>query len=159
MKNIPCGHSKRSAFTLIEVMVAVMIISVVISALLQMMGNSSHQFSKVKTDSDIGQYASFLIASPDYGFENKSVSLYKLSDDFNLDSHLSSRLKNAKAKLMYTELESIDMSEFDEEKTDSEEELVNDEEKQVSSGLIFEIGKSTLQFDSSSTSLLRLRIQ
>ena len=147
----------RRAFTLLEVMVAVMIISVVVAALLQMMGNSSHLFSKVKTDSDFGQYASFLIASPDYGFENESVTLYKLSDEFELDSDLRSKLKKLKAKLIYTELESIDMSEFDEEETDSEEKY--GEEKEVSSGLIFEIGKSTLKFENSSTSLLRLRIQ
>ena len=130
----------RNAFTLIEVMMSVMIISVVIGALLQMMGNSSNLFRKVKIESDIGQYASFLIASKDYGFENKRVTLHKLSDEFELDSELRSKLKKLKAKLLYTELESIDMSEFDEEEMDSEEELeaVNDEqEKEVSSGLIF----------------------
>lgn len=161
-KNISCNQSKRKAFTLLEVMVAVVIISVVIAALLQMMGNSSHLFSKVKTDSDIGQYASFLIASKDYGFEDKRISLDKLTDSFDLDSPLRSKLKNQKAEIIYTELEAIDMSEFDADGEDDEqsnESADYEEEKEVSSGLIFEIGKSTLKFENSSTSLLRLRIQ
>ena len=81
----------RKAFTLLEVMVAVVIISVVIAALIQMMGNSSNLFSKVKTESSFGQYTSFLIASPDYGFEDKSVTFDKFTDEFELDSQLRSK--------------------------------------------------------------------
>lgn len=149
--------SNREAFTLLEVMVAVMIISVVVAALLQMMGNSSHLFSKVKIESNVGQYASFLIASPDYGFENKSITLDKLAEDFKLDSQLRTELKKLKAKLVYTELESIDMSEFDTPK--AEDTIDNEEDQTVSSELIFEIGKSTLEFKDASTSLLRLRVK
>ena len=152
MKDIPSCQSKRNAFTLLEVMVAVVIISTVIASLIQMMGNSSHIFSKVKTESKVGQYASFLIGSKDYGFEDKRISINKLSEDFELDSDLRRRLKQTKAKLIYTELESIDMSEFDESSDDSS---TND----VSSSLVFEIGKSTLKFKDNSASLLRLRIQ
>jgi len=154
--------SSHSAFTLMEVMVAVVIISVVIAALLQMMGNSSNIFSKIKTESDVSQYASFMIASKDYGFENKSVTMDKFSDNFLLDTYLRRDLKKLKAKLVYTELEAIDMSDFDEEASDDdtrEEDLTTTDEQQVSSGLIFEIGKSTLVFKNGSTSLLRLRIQ
>lgn len=160
MKNIPCRQamSRRSAFTLMEVMVAVMIISVVIAALLQMMGNSSNLFSKVKTESTTSQYASFLIGAKNYGYEDKKVDLYKLTDEFDLDSELRSRLKKLRAKLIYTELESIDMSDFSEE--DSKKGDTSTEgDKEVSSGLVFEIGKSTLKFKDNSTSLLRLRIK
>lgn len=153
-KSIPCGQSKRNAFTLMEVMVAVVIISIVIASLLQMMGNSSNLIRNVKTNSDTSQYASFLIASPDYGFENERITIDKLADTFDLDSKLRKKLKKLKAKIIYTELDRIDMSEFD-----SDEDLENEqEENQVSSGLTFEIGKSTLKFEDSSVSLLRLKI-
>jgi len=147
----------RRAFTLIEVMVAVVIISIVIAALLQMMGNSTNIFSKIKKDSTIGQYISMLVSSQDYGFEDKKITLDQLSADFEFDSHLRRKLKSIKTRIIYTELESIDMSEFDE--NTSEEVIEEDESKQVNSSMIFEIGKSTLKFKDSSVSLLRLRIQ
>ena len=157
--------SSRTAFTLMEVMVAVMIISVVIAALLQMSGNSSSLFSKVKRESNIGQYSSFLIATTDFGFEDKRITLDKLTKGFSFDSQLRSELKRQKVKIIYTELDSIDMSEFDADESTlddiSEEEKGNAiiDEKQVNSGLVFEIGKTTLKLGEASSSLLRLRIQ
>jgi len=45
---MPKRHCNNSAFTLIEVIVAVMIVSVVIAALLQMRGNTSYKFLEIK---------------------------------------------------------------------------------------------------------------
>ncbi len=137
-------------------MVAVVIISIVITALLQMMGNSTNIFSKIKTDSDTGQYISLLLDSKDYGFENKRIGLDRLTETFELDRDLQRRLKNMKAKVIYTELQTIDMSEFDEE---SDEQESDDAKEEVSSALVFEIGKTTLKFKQSSSSLIRLRLQ
>ena len=149
----------RRAFTLLEVMIAVMIISVVIAALIEMGGNSSHIFAKIKTDSKVGQYASLLINAKNYGFEDKTISLDKLTDQFQLDRELRERLKSQKAKIIYTKLESIDLSEFDAEESELDDlDDGSGEEKQVNSNMVFEIGKTTLKLDHTSTSLLRLRL-
>ena len=138
-----------------------MIISVVIAALIQMGGNSSYTFSKIKTDSNIGQYASLLINSQKYGFKDDTMSLDKLTNEFRPDAQLRRRLKAQKVKIIYTKLESIDMSEFDAEKSelDGAGDTTEDEQKQVNSNIVFEIGKTTLKMNDTSTSLLRLRLQ
>ncbi len=155
----------RAAFTLIEVMVAVMIISVVILALLNMQGNSSFIFSKLSKDAEVNQYASFFIANADYGFEKQDVRLDELLKDFDLQNQLRRELKNIKAKIIYQEIERIDMQEYEENNESVE---VVDEQgvvKQVQSGMAFEIGKTIIKIhkestkESPSTSLLRIRLQ
>ena len=138
----------KDAFTLIEVMVAVMIISVVIMALIQMYANNTHIFSSMKKQTKINQYSSLLISNDNYGFENKNIDLHDLVDDFDLEYKLRRELKGTKAKILYQELETLDMSEQD-----------SDEEIEASSGMVLEIGKSIIQTQESSTALLRFRIR
>lgn len=138
----------KNAFTLIEVMVAVMIISVVIMALIQMYANNTHIFSSFKKQTKINQYSSVLISNDNYGFENKRIHLYDMVRDFDLEDDLRRELKELKVKVIYKELQTIDMSEQD-----------SDEEIQTSSGLVLEIGKSTIQLEESSSSLIRFKIK
>ena len=138
----------RSAFTLIEVMVAVMIIAVVIMALLQMYANNTHIFSSMKQQSKINQYSSFLISNDNYGFKDKNIYLHALVRDFDLENDLRRELKETKIKMLYKELETIDLSDQD-----------NDEDIEASSGLVLEIGESTIQTDDGSTALMRLKIR
>ncbi|MDX1808589.1 MAG: prepilin-type N-terminal cleavage/methylation domain-containing protein [Sulfurospirillaceae bacterium] len=133
----------RAAFTLIEAMVAVMIISVVVIALFQMHSNNTHVFSLIKKQSRTNQYASFLIAHDDYGFENKNIHLSDLLKDFRLEDKLRIQLKNTKATLIYQKLQQVDLSK--QKDTDNLD-------------MFLEAGKSVLKVDGSSTSLLRLRI-
>jgi len=134
----------RKAFTLIEVMVSVIIISVVIMALLQMRGNSSHIFLELGKRIEINQFASFIIGNNNYGFENKATTLDKLLDDFEVDSDLRRKLKRVKVKILYRERERIDMSE--------------DSDEDVNSSTVFEIGKTILKTEKSSVSFLRLKL-
>lgn len=138
------------AFTLIEVMVAVLIISVVIMALLQMKGNSSHIFFELSRGVKINQFASTLLSNKDYGFENKNTTLDKLLDDFEVTNKFSRELKSLKVEVIYQKLELIDMS----EQSSSKENVA-----EISSPIVFEIGKTTLKMDSSSIGLIRLRAQ
>ena len=138
----------KNAFTLIEVMVAVMIISVVIMALIQMYANNTHIFSSMKKQTKTNQYSSLLISNDDYGFKDKSINLNDLVSDFDLENSLRRKLKERKVKVIYKELEIIDMSEQE-----------SDDESEVSSSLALEIGKSILQTEDSSTALLRFRIR
>ncbi|OIP55183.1 MAG: hypothetical protein AUK54_04340 [Helicobacteraceae bacterium CG2_30_36_10] len=147
----PFPHAK-SAFTLIEVLVSVMIISVVIMALIKMNANNTHIFSSLKQQTKTNQYASFLIANEEYGFENKSVLINDLLSEFDLQNDLRRELKNIKAEIIYQELQLIDMSEEDST-------LETAEDTEVTSNIILEIGKSILKTDESSTALLRIGIQ
>jgi len=135
----------RKAFTLLEVMVAVLIISVVIMALLEMRGHSSHIFSSLTQKLEINQYLSFLVSNNDYGFEQDTITADKLLKDFDLDTNLRQSLKKIKVDLLYQELNSIDLNEQGDEN--------------LSSSMIFEIGKTILKTDKSSVSLPRIRLQ
>lgn len=145
MKRFVSAYNMRRGFTLIEVMVAVLIISVVIMALFQMRGNSSHIFLNINKKLQTNQYMSFLISNTDYGFEKKNITLDMLLDDFDVESDLKLELKKVKVQVEYQELKQIDMSEQ------------NDEN--ITSNVIFEVGKTILKSDLSSASLLRFRIQ
>ena len=146
-------HKARNAFTLIEVMVAVVIISVVIMALLELFANNSKIFSMLSLKSENNQYKSLLISSTNYGFEDKKTTLYELVREFDLESDLRQELKAKKVQLIYQELEFIDMS----------EESIRDEESEQESSqapsMVFEIGKSVMNFENSSSSFLRIRSQ
>ncbi len=155
----------RSAFTLIEVMVAVMIISVVILALLNMQGNSSFIFSKLTKDAQVNQYASFFISNQDYGFENKNVRMDDLVKDFDVENSLRRELKSVKVEVIYQELEKIDMQDYDSSEDQVDEYDEQGVLKQNTSSMAFEIGKTILKVkgndvkQDASTSLIRLRMQ
>lgn len=154
------NKKSNSAFTLLEVMVAVMIISVVILALMTMYGNSTHIFLALKKKSKVTQYGSFFVSNTDYGFEKKDTSIDELVTEFKLEDDLRRELKNKKVKIIYQELENIDMREFDgsKDETDDETRTSGNMEEQ-SSNIIFEIGKTILKIDDSSVALLRLQVK
>jgi len=153
----------RSAFTLIEVMVAVVIISVVIMALLELFSNNTHIFSKLEKENKVNQYLSFLMYNSDYGFSDEKLTLYDLIADFDVENDLRQELKNQKVEILYQELDSIDMSEYDpneDEDNPINDEVINTKEKeQGSSNLVFEIGRSVLKSQDSSGSFIRIRLQ
>jgi len=142
-------QKKRSAFTLIEVMVSVMIISVVIMALLKMYANNTHIFTSLKKQIITNEYSSFLISNANYGFEDKHLDLYKLLDTFDVESDLRRKLKSQKVELRYEVLRSIDLSEQDD----------GEEEGQGNSGLVLEIGRDVLKNKNFSVALMRLQIK
>jgi len=143
-------HFKR-AFTLIEVMVAVMIISVVIMALLKMYSNNAHIFSLIKQEIKTNQYVSLLIGNDAYGFEKKHIVMYDLVKDFDVENDLRRKLKSLKTDIIYTEVDSIDLSE------DTGEEEGG--ESQSSSSVVLEIGRDTLKTKNFTTAIMRLRIK
>lgn len=137
-------------------MVAVLIISVVILALMQMYGNYSHIFSTLKQKTKVTAYGSFFLSNRDFGFERKSISLDELVSDFKVEDELRRELKDKKIELIYQELEQIDMSKFD---ASNDEEDEPEEKPEVNADMIFEIGKSILKVDESSVAMLRLQIK
>jgi len=131
----------RRAFTLMEVMIAVMIVSVVIASIIEMRGNSTFMYEKIDKNKQINQYLSFLVANEKYGYEKESTTMKNLCDDFELDSELRREFSDIKVDIDYKELETLDMSEYDE-----------------NSELIIEIGKSILSSQDASTSFIRIRL-
>lgn len=131
-----------------EVMVAVMIVSVVIAALLQMRGDTSNKFFNIKKMLDTNQYNSFLISTDNkYGFESSNIDMKRLVDNFKVQSDLRRKLSSMKVKLKYKTLQVIDTSEF------------NSDEQNATTGIIFEIGKTELITKKFSSSLIRIRVQ
>lgn len=141
----------KSAFTLIEVVVAVMIISVVIMALIQIYSNNTHIFSAYKKQINTNQYLSLLISNEDYGYENNTLYLDDLVTEFDLDDELRKRLKDKRVKLIYQELRRIDMIERDDEN--------RDETSKTDSDIVLIIGNSILRTKDSSSSLIRIQLQ
>ncbi|CAI6147405.1 MAG: hypothetical protein SPLUMA1_SPLUMAMAG1_01968 [uncultured Sulfurimonas sp.] len=142
---------KRRAFTLVEVMVAVVIVSVVIAALLQMQGNTNHKLFNIKEMMKTNQYNSFLLSLSDkYGFESSKMDMKRLVSEFELESDLRRRLKGMKLELYYEELTTIDTSELDASSHLNET---------SNTSLIFEIGKTTLKTKDFTTQVIRVKIQ
>ena len=144
--------NSKEAFTLIEVMVAVVIVSVVIVAMIQMYANNTHIFISLQKQSKTNQYSSFFIGNEEYGFEDKTISLDDLVRDYDLHNDLRRKLKEIKAELLYTEVETIDLS----ESSPGEDEDLNDES---SSTMVLEVGRSVLKTENASSSLLRFKIR
>ena len=153
----------KKAFTLIEVMISVLIVSTVIMALITMNGNNTHIFSSFKKQTQINQYTSFFISNKEYGFEDDSVDLDDLVSEFDVEDELRKELKEIKVDIIYQIIDEIDMSDFEENEDDSEEDMqeyeTEEETKEVTSSLIIEIGKTVLKVKDSSTSLLRIKVQ
>lgn len=143
--------SKREGFTLIEVMVAVMIISVVVAALLQLQSNNTESFRHLRQIQRNLQHLSLLSGSK-YGYENDTITLDRTLDRFDIEDDLRRELKAVRVNLLYQPLERIDTKEFDvalgETNASSTEE----------SPLVIEIGRTVMQLPSGSVSLMRIRL-
>jgi len=135
----------NNGFTLVEVLVAVMIISVVIMALLEMQGNTTHIFSRLKNNTKTQQFTSFFISNTKYGFDKNSIYLDDLLKDFKMEDDLRRELKEIKVKVSYEKLDYFDG--VMEKKDDSETEN------------LLEIGKTTFKINGVSSSFLRLQIR
>ena len=160
---MPKLKKTRAAFTLIEVMVAVVIVSIVIAALLEMQGNTNFKFLQIKEMMKANQYTSFLLSQGvDFGFEEESFDIKRLVDDFDMESDLRRKLSSIKAKITYKELTIIDTNEFVEgEDSDNPESYEDEETQTASTGIILEIGKTMLQSKKENIDehLIRVRVQ
>jgi len=128
----------RKGFTLIEVMIAGMIISVVILGLIRLFANNTHAFMQLDKKVHRNHYLSTLFAMQKYGFEEKTTTMHELLNEFEVEDDLRRELKNIRVDLAYQKLEVVDLKKPD---------------------MVFEIGKSILKFDDTSLSLMRVKLQ
>jgi len=147
------------AFTLVEVLVSVVIISVVIGALLQIFSNNAFTFRSVNTKITETNRVTLLIGNTLYGLEDDKVPLDELLKEFNLEDELRRRLKKVKVEILYTELQSIDFDDAAEaiaQDSDEDQGLIQDA-AEASSAL--EIGRTTMIIDHQSSSYVRIKFQ
>ncbi len=139
-----------------------MIISIVISSLLQLFSNNSHNFTAIQEKIGQANKTSLLLGNKVYGLENKKVDLAELVKDFNIDDNLRRKLKKEKVSIIYTEETSIDFDDAAESISDAESKQ-NDEEQVITDAAAatntLEIGKTTLKIGNQSSSFLRVKFQ
>ena len=107
MRRFVLGY--RRGFTLIEVMVAVMIVSVVIAALLKLRGDTNHLFTQIQKNQQHSSMATLLLWNRQYGLQKSSTNLYNLVDTFDLDDDLRRELKNVKATITFDRVKTIEV--------------------------------------------------
>ena len=149
-------------FTLIEVLVAVMIIAVVIGALIQLFATNSFTFSSVHQKILHTNKTSLLLGNNIYGYEDKKVNLADLVKDFDIDDDLRRLLKKEKAQIRYTEVSNIDFGDAAEALSEAEggdngDEGAISETAEVADTL--EVGRTTLKIGEQSSSFLRVKFQ
>lgn len=101
---------QRDGFTLLEVMIAVMILSVVIMALLQMYANGAHIFKSVNIKSQTNQYISFLTGNEKYSLQNDTFSLERLVEEFEIEDELRRELRDIKVELLFEDIKNTKSS-------------------------------------------------
>ncbi len=147
----------RKGFTLMEVMIAVMVISIVIGVLLQLFSNNTTLFSSMRGHSELCMRSSLLIGNTEYGYENKKVNLADLVQEFDIDDDLRRKLKKYKAEITYTPVKILDTRELDSVDEDIMPYL--EEHQNNAQEVTMEIGRSSFQMDEFQTAYLRLKLQ
>lgn len=131
-------HSTHKAFTLIEVMVAVVIVSVVIGTLLKLQGDASTKLLWLKKSLKESEYITFLFTNEQkYGFLKEHTTAYKLLGDFDIDRDIARVLKQERIAISYQKKERFTMP----------------------NGSIFEIGTTKLDLKKSQLMIERIRLQ
>ena len=149
-------------FTLLEVLVAVMIIAVVIGSLIQLFASNASTFASVRQKILHTNTTSVLLGNAVYGYEKTKTDLAELVKDFNIDNDLRRQLKNVKVEIVYNEVTSIDFAEAAEGVAElesgenGEENLVQEASDAVTA---LEIGRTTMKINDQSSSFLRVKLQ
>jgi prepilin-type N-terminal cleavage/methylation domain-containing protein len=154
--------STSRGFTLLEVLVAVMIIAVVIGSLIQLFANNSNTFASVPQRILQTNTASLLLGNTSYGYQKDKTDLAELVKDFKIDDDLRRKLKEIKAEIIYSEITTIDFGDASESiaKEASSEtggETLIKQAADVSN--VLEIGRTTLKIKDQSSSFVRIKFQ
>jgi len=146
----------RKGFTLLEVMIAVMIISLVIGVLLQLYSNNTRLFSSMRGHSELCMRSSLLIGNQDYGYENESVTLDRLVQDFDIDDDLRRKLKKYKTKISYNQVKDLEQ---ESEQLHASVETYDEQNQDGLKETSMEIGRSSFEMDEFQTAYLRLKLR
>ena len=162
MKRFVSVWVMRKGFTLIEVMVATMIISVVIAALLKLFENNAHMFETIQKKSTISMYGTLLLGVKGLGFEKDKMRLDELVKDFKVENELRRALKERRVEIDYQEVMRLDGNDFQDEAEKLATQNGQDIETQNGTGadgFSIEIGRTILKLGDQHTSFMRLKLQ
>jgi len=152
-----------AGFTLIEVMVAVIIVAVVIGAMLRLFATNTHLLGGIEPRFDAALQGTLLLGIGDTGFEKHDDTLYSLVETFNVDDDLRRRLKAVTLTLRYEELQRFDSASFATPTAtagSAEETEASFETKDAETGdVALEIGATTAVIGGESLRLIRMRLQ
>jgi len=146
----------RRGFTLLEVMVAVMIITLVIGVLLQLYSNNTRLFSSMRGHSELCMRSSLLIGNTEYGYEDKKTDLADLVRDFDIDDDLRQKLKKYEVKIAYAQVKELNTEITGIDKT---VEPLIEQNTQSLKERSMEIGRSSFEMDEFQTAYLRLTLK
>lgn len=159
MRSTTGAKGMRGGFTLIEILVAVMLISVVIGALLQLYSNNTRFFSQMGPKMERAYQTTLLQGVTAVGFESGEIGLDELVNEFKVDDDLRRRLKSVRARVDYTELMRLDDADISEE---AEAFSGTDEVETAAAAAeapALEIGRTSLSIEGIGTSLIRVKLQ
>lgn len=128
----------RNGFTLMEVLVAVMIASLVGMALLQMNAQSIHLFDRLRQTTKMTEVTAVAAIHADKRFHKTDKTLYDLLDDsYDITSdEFRKFLKDHKYSYQETVLETVTFGEVEEAAAMTEEEAIAQEEAMIQFELI-----------------------
>ena len=163
MKRFVSEYKMRKGFTLIEVMVSVVIISVVVATLLKLFANNAHIFAISAKKTNISMLGTLLLGVPDLGYEKEDIYLDDIVGEFKVENELRQILKSKKVYLDYEELLLMDGADFEEEAQSivDENELSGSDEisaEQSSGALSIEIGRTIFKLDDQTSSFTRIKL-
>ena len=151
----------RSGFTLIEIMIAAAIASIVGMALLAMSNNTTHLFATIKQSSNMAESLSIIGAHGDIRFNHTDKSLYDILDkSYIIDNdELRRFLENGRYSYNEKVIDTITFGEDGEiEEEDIEDEGLDREDLQGQSPLIqFELIQISIKNATSKGYILQVR--
>lgn len=142
----------RRAFTMVEVIIAVMIVTVVIASLLQLFSNNTHIFGSFEKKSVASLYVTLLLESNTTSFEDKKVHLDETVKNYNVDDELRRYLKKRQANTYHVQSVQTQTSELN---SGHQEET----KLTATQNRLFELSSTTLKIDGESNSFLRVSSQ
>jgi len=112
----------RGAFTLVEVMVAVVLISVVGFALLQMQSNTIRSLSLIETRMEVNRYSSFIFGKIDKNLHGTKKDVYEyVKDRYNIkDDDLIKYLKKGEYEYRQDEVYFLHFGDGEDENQDED---------------------------------------
>lgn len=150
------------AFTLLEVAISAMIISVVIGAMLQIFSNNSNYFSGFEKKLDVTWASTLLLGNQDIGFDDKTEELKSLVSSTDMRMDFIQYLDDTEAKITYQVImliDSMDIQESIDERSEEEGDEYSSTEDASSDGINLEIGKTIFNVNDTSTYMIRIRTQ
>jgi len=139
-----------------EVMVAVLIISVTLGAMLQITHNAGFIYERGKSRSDILPRASLAFANPLEEHPSENIDIKSIAESFGVkDDDILDILRKAEPKLESELYSQIDLSEID----DEDEDMLEDDVSTQSQSLSIDIYRLVYkEKDGNAVSIFRLKL-